>query len=46
MKIRDILAIPFWSLAQLLDYIAVAIGGVWTAKLIKEKLTNPTENYE
>lgn len=33
MKIRDILAIPFWASALALDWIAVKIGGVWTAQM-------------
>lgn len=32
MKFRDLLAVPFWALAMGLERIALAIGGVWTAK--------------
>lgn len=31
--LRDALAIPFWYLAQKLDYIAISIGGAWTSDM-------------
>jgi len=34
MKLRDFLAVPFWGVAQVLDWVAVLIGGKWTAKLM------------
>jgi hypothetical protein len=36
MKIRDIIAIPFWVIATICDGIAVRIGGVWTARMYQE----------
>lgn len=36
-KIRDILAVPFWALSQLLEYISILIGGEWTANMILEQ---------
>lgn len=37
MKLRDILAVPFWVLAMALDWIATTIGGVWTSKMFLEQ---------
>ena len=37
MQLRDLLAVPFWALAQMLDLLAVVIGGVYTSKLIRGK---------
>jgi hypothetical protein len=38
MKLRDIIAVPFWAIALVLDLVAVTIGGSWTAKLIRTKI--------
>lgn len=32
-NIRDLFAIPFWASAQILDWIAVCIGGKWTSEM-------------
>lgn len=36
-KFRDLLAIPIILLSQTLDYLAVSIGGAWTAELYIQK---------
>jgi hypothetical protein len=33
IKLRDFLAVPFWALALGLDWIAIHIGGKWTAEM-------------
>lgn len=38
MKIRDMLAVPFWALAMGLDRIALTIGGEWTARMFLETI--------
>lgn len=38
MKLRDLLAVPFWALATLLDYLAVTIGSKWTAQMYLDQL--------
>ena len=43
MKIRDILAIPFWVLSMGLDRIALIIGGEWTAKMFIETVERQAE---
>lgn len=36
MKLRDLLAVPFWRASHFLERIALAIGGVWTAEMFME----------
>ena len=46
MKFRDLLAAPFWVFAELLDYLAIAIGGVWTSKMYIEQTKKTAELLE
>lgn len=46
MKLRDMLAIPFWSLAMVLDWIAVVIGGEWTAKMFLETIERQNKTLQ
>ena len=32
-RFRDLLAMPFWLVAMMLDWCAVIIGGKWTSKM-------------
>ena len=43
IQFRDFLAVPFWALALLFDWLAVTIGGVWTAEMFVEQHAQPTE---
>jgi len=43
MKLRDLLAVPFWVLAQALDFLAVYIGGKWTAQMFYDQARKSPE---
>lgn len=36
--LRDFLAVPFWSLAQLFEFLAIVIGGEWTSEIYIDQL--------
>lgn len=36
MKLRDIIAIPFWGISILCDMLAVKAGGAWTSDMYKK----------
>ncbi len=36
MKLRDILAVPFWLVGDVLNHLAVGIGSRWTAQMFRE----------
>jgi len=42
--IRDFLAVPFWAIAIVFDWLAVKVGGRWTAEMYvgQQALTQPT----
>ena len=44
MKLRDLLAVPFWALATILDLIAVTIGGTWTSEMYTEQTKRLSKN--
>lgn len=43
---RDLLAVPFWSIAQYFDLLALSIGGKWTARLYLEEIKNNMNTNE
>lgn len=46
MKIRDLLAVPFWALALGLEWLAVKIGGTWTAQMFYEQAMKLPEELD
>lgn len=46
MKLRDLLAVPFWALALFFNYLAVSIGGKWTAQMFKKQDIDTAKLWE
>jgi hypothetical protein len=46
MKLRDVLAVPFWLVAVLFDRIALAIGGIWTAQMFIETVVKQAKTLD
>lgn len=46
IKFRDFLAVPFWLLAHLFDWLAITIGGVWTADMFLEESKRLAKLFE
>ena len=42
---RDLLAVPFWALAQKLELLALNVGGKWTAKLIVDSIVDSYKKF-
>jgi len=43
-RVRDLLAVPFWYLAQVFEMLALRIGGAWTAVLFLETYSRIVED--
>ncbi len=38
MKFRDLLAVPFWIIGMICDFLAIAMGGEWTSKMFLDEI--------